>query len=203
MKSLEEIEIEMLKEDGYSDEEINMIDYYQSTKKVNKRSCFYAPFVNFLFGDNYVRYNLVYGQMEIYTRFGLVSLPTAYEILSLDRNRTKYAFNTAYKIKSILHSDSFYDEFFSFFSNENLRNDCEDVVNSRYDVYYSSTINLTVDGYNKILNLIDKHLDDIQFDDNMRLPFNFYDIRYCILDAIKKKLNLEYTEELKIYLGGE
>lgn len=203
MKTLDKVEIEFLKEDGYSDKEIDIINYYQSVKDYNNRSYYSGPAINFLFGDDYVKYNRAFYQIEIYTKFGLVELPISYEVLTMRRNRTKYAFDIAYKIRSILQSEKFYNEFFSIISNEDLKEDLQKVVSSRYNVCYSLPVNLTVDGYDKILNLIDSCLDDIELDENLHLPFNFYGVRYCILDALKKRLNLEYTEDLTIHLYGE
>lgn len=208
MATLDKVDIEMLMEDGYSDKEIDIINYYQSTK--GNRSYYSAPVINFLFGDDYVNYNRILNQIEIYTKFGTVEIPAEYGFVSDDRNRIKFSFDIAYKIRNILQSEKFYNEFFSIISNEDLKEDLQRLANCRYDVCYSLTVNLTVDGYDKILNLIDSCLDDIDIEierekigNDKYLPFNFYSVRYCILCALRKRFNFENTEDLNIHLYGE
>lgn len=207
--TLDKVDIEMLKEDGYSDKEIEIIDYYQSTFRLG-RSHYSAPVINFLFGDDYVKYNRVSNQIEIYTRFGLVEIPVEGGFSSDDRVRIEVTFNIAYIIRDILQSEKFYDCFFNIISNEDLKEDLQDVVSSRYDVCNSSIVNLTESGYYRIMCLIDSCLDNIDIESfeekigkNKCFPFSFYGVRYCILDALKKRLNLENTEGLNIHLFGE
>lgn len=209
MVTLDKVDIEMLKEDGYSDKEIEIIDYYQSTFYLG-RSHYSAPVINFLFGDDYVKYNRVSNQIEIYTRFGLVEIPVEGGFSSDDRVRIEVTFNIAYIIRDILQSEKFYDCFFNIISNEDLKEDLQDVISSRYDVCNSSIVNLTESGYYRIMCLIDSCLDNIDIESfeekigkNKCFPFNFYGVRYCILDALKKRLNLENTEDLNIHLYGE
>lgn len=208
MATLDKVEIEMLKEDGFSDKEIDIFNYYQSTK--NNRSFYSGPVINFLFGDDYVKYNHVPNQIEIYTKFGLVEIPVQLGFSSTDRNRIECAFDIAYKIRDILQSEKFYNCFFSIISNADLKEDLQKVVTTCYGSCYSSIINLSVEGYYRIMCLIDSCLDNIDiksFEEkigkNKCLPLNFYGVRYCILDALKKRLNLEYTEGLNIHLYGE
>lgn len=216
MKALDKVEIEDLKEDGYSDKEIEIINYYQSTKEYqsaeyyHNRSYYSGPVINFLFGDDFVKYNRISNQIEVYTQFGLVELPVQLGFSSTDRVRIEVAFNIAYKIKGILQSEKFYECFFNIISNENLKEDLQEVVGSRYDVYNSSIVNLSENGYYRIMCLIDSCLDNIDIESleekigkNKCLPLNFYGARWCILDALKKRLNLEYTEDLNIHLFGE
>lgn len=209
MNTLDKFEIEELREDGYSDKEIEIIDYYQSTFYLG-RSHYSAPVINFLFGDDYVKYNRILNQIEVYTRFGLVELPVQYGFSSTDRVRIEVAFIIAYSIKNILQSEKFYGCFFNIISNEDLKEDLQEVVSSRYDVCNSSIVNLTESGYDKIINLIDSFLDDIDIESlkekigkNKCLPVEFYGACWCILDALKKRLNLVYTEDLNIHLYGE
>lgn len=209
MVTLDKVDIEMLKEDGYSDKEIEIIDYYQSTFCLG-RSHYSAPVINFLFGDDYVKYNRVSNQIEIYTRFGLVEIPVECGFSSDDRVRIEVTFNIAYIIRDILQSEKFYDCFFNIISNEDLKEDLQDVVSSRYDVCNSSIVSLTESGYYRIMCLIDSCLDNIDIESfeekigkNKYFPLSFYGVRYCILDALKKRLNLENTEGLNIRLYGE
>lgn len=209
MVTLDKVDIEMLKEDGYSDKEIEFIDYYQSTFCLG-RSHYSGPIINFLFGDDYVKYNRVSNQIEVYTRFGLVELPVQLGFSSTDRVRIEVTFNIAYIIRDILQSEKFYDCFFNIISNDDLKEDLQEVVSSRYDVCNSSIVNLTESGYYRIMCLIDSCLDNIDIESfeekigkNKSFPLSFYGVRYCILDALKKRLNLEYTEGLNIHLYGE
>lgn len=210
MATLDKVYIEKLKEDGYSDKEIDIINYYQSTKDYNNRSHYSAPVINFLFGDDYVKYNRVSNQIEIYTRFGLVEIPVEGAFSSDDRVRVEFAFNIAYRIKNILQSEKFYDCFFNIISNTDLKEDLQEVVSSRYDVCNSSIVNLSENGYYRIMCLIDSCLDNIDVESerekigkNKCLPIEFYGARWCILNALKKRFNLEYTEDLNIHLYGE
>lgn len=207
--TLDKVDIEMLKEDGYSDKEIEIIDYYQSTFYLG-RSHYSGPVINFLFGDDYVKYNRVSNQIEVYTRFGLVEIPVELGFSSDDRVRIEVTFNIAYIIRDILQSEKFYDCFFNIISNKELKEDLQDVVSSRYDVCNSSIVNLTESGYYRIMCLIDSCLDNIDIESfeekigkNKCFPLSFYGLRYCILDALKKRLNLENTEGLNVRLYGE
>lgn len=210
MKTLEKIDIELLKEDGYTDSEINIIDYYQSVRGGNNRSYYAGPVINFLFGDDFVKYNRVTNEIEIYTQFGIIGIPLQQGFVSANRNRIECAFNIAYKIRCVFQSESFYNDFLSLISNQKLREEIEKVIDYRFDVCNSSIINLTYSGYDKILNLVDNCLDNIDIEiekekigKNNCMPLDFYGVRYCVFDALKKRFNFAYTEDLNIFLYGE
>lgn len=61
-------------DDGFTDEEIKMICWYEDK---NKR--FDTNILNFLFGSSYVFYNQGEYQIEIHSLLGKVVLPARYE----------------------------------------------------------------------------------------------------------------------------
>lgn len=205
MRKLDKTDIELLKEDGYTDKEIEIISWIVSQ---DERKGHYNSYIqNSLYGDGTVYYNYPEYQLVVYTRLGKIEIPTLYELMAGRNNKVKHTFDVLFKVKDAVEH-IFKEKFFSLV-NEEIQSEWQDVVNSiRTPVpkVYIKETRITVKGYEKIKQAIEDSLADIDFvvlDENgkeIRPAFNEYDLTFCILDALKDRFNLVYTGELKDYI---
>ena len=208
MKALDTTDTDILKEEGYTDKEIEIISWIVSQ---NERKGRYDSYVqNSLFGSGTVYYNYPEYKLVVYTRLGKIEIPTLYELMSGKKDKIKHTFDVLFEVRDAVEH-IFKEKFFSLV-NEEIQSEWQRVVNSiRTPVpdFYVEETRITVKGYEKIKQAIEDSLADIDFvvlDENgkeIRPAFNEYDLTFCILDALKKRLNLEYTEGLNIHLYGE
>lgn len=205
MKALDTTDIELLKEDGYTDKEIEIISWIVSQ---NERKGRYDSYVqNSLFGSGTVYYNYPEYKLVVYTRLGKIEIPTLYELMSGKKDKIKHTFDVLFEVRDAVEH-IFKEKFFSLV-NEEIQSEWQRVVNSiRTPVpdFYVEETRITVKGYEKIKQAIEDSLADIDFvvlDENgkeIRPAFNEYDLTFCILDALKEKFNLVYTGELADYI---
>lgn len=205
MKALDTTDTDILKEEGYTDKEIEIISWIVSQ---NERKGRYDSYVqNSLFGSGTVYYNYPEYKLVVYTRLGKIEIPTLYELMSGKKDKIKHTFDVLFKVRDAVEH-IFKEKFFSLV-NEEIQSEWQRVVNSiRTPVpdFYVEETRITVKGYEKIKQAIEDSLADIDFvvlDENgkeIRPAFNEYDLTFCILDALKEKFNLVYTSELKDYI---
>lgn len=205
MRKLDKTDIELLKEEGYTDKEIEIISWIVSQ---NERKGRYDSYVqNSLFGSGTVYYNYPEYKLVVYTRLGKIEIPTLYELMSGKKDKIKHTFDVLFEVRDAVEH-IFKEKFFSLV-NEEIQSEWQRVVNSiRTPVpdFYVEETRITVKGYEKIKQAIEDSLADIDFvvlDENgkeIRPAFNEYDLTFCILDALKEKFNLVYTGELKDYI---
>lgn len=205
MKALDTTDTDILKEEGYTDKEIEIISWIVSQ---NERKGRYDSYVqNSLFGSGTVYYNYPEYKLVVYTRLGKIEIPTLYELMSGKKDKIKHTFDVLFEVRDAVEH-IFKEKFFSLV-NEEIQNEWQRVVNSiRTPVpdFYVEETRITVKGYEKIKQAIEDSLADIDFvvlDENgkeIRPAFNEYDLTFCILDALKEKFNLVYTGELKDYI---
>lgn len=205
MKALDTTDTDILKEEGYTDKEIEIISWIVSQ---NERKGRYDSYVqNSLFGSGTVYYNYPEYKLMVYTRLGKIEIPTLYELMSGKKDKIKHTFDVLFEVRDAVEH-IFKEKFFSLV-NEEIQSEWQRVVNSiRTPVpdFYVEETRITVKGYEKIKQAIEDSLADIDFvvlDENgkeIRPAFNEYDLTFCILDALKEKFNLVYTGELKDYI---
>jgi predicted nucleotidyltransferase len=205
MKALDTTDTDILKEEGYTDKEIEIISWIVSQ---NERKGRYDSYVqNSLFGSGTVYYNYPEYKLVVYTRLGKIEIPTLYELMSGKKDKIKHTFDVLFEVRDAVEH-IFKEKFFSLV-NEEIQSEWQRVVNSiRTPVpdFYVEETRITVKGYEKIKQAIEDSLADIDFvvlDENgkeIRPAFNEYDLTFCILDALKEKFNLVYTRELKDYI---
>lgn len=205
MKALDTTDTDILKEEGYTDKEIEIISWIVSQ---NERKGRYDSYVqNSLFGSGTVYYNYPEYKLVLYTRLGKIEIPTLYELMSGKKDKIKHTFDVLFEVRDAVEH-IFKEKFFSLV-NEEIQSEWQRVVNSiRTPVpdFYVEETRITVKGYEKIKQAIEDSLADIDFvvlDENgkeIRPAFNEYDLTFCILDALKEKFNLVYTGELKDYI---
>ena len=205
MKALDTTDTDILKEEGYTDKEIEIISWIVSQ---NERKGRYDSYVqNSLFGSGTVYYNYPEYKLVVYTRLGKIEIPTLYELMSGKKDKIKHTFDVLFEVRDAVEH-IFKEKFFSLV-NEKIQSEWQRVVNSiRTPVpdFYVEETRITVKGYEKIKQAIEDSLADIDFvvlDENgkeIRPAFNEYDLTFCILDALKEKFNLVYTGELKDYI---
>lgn len=205
MKALDTTDTDILKEEGYTDKEIEIISWIVSQ---NERKGRYDSYVqNSLFGSGTVYYNYPEYKLVVYTRLGKIEIPTLYELMSGKKDKIKHTFDVLFEVRDAVEH-IFKEKFFSLV-NEEMQSEWQRVVNSiRTPVpdFYVEETRITVKGYEKIKQAIEDSLADIDFvvlDENgkeIRPAFNEYDLTFCILDALKEKFNLVYTGELKDYI---
>ncbi len=205
MKALDTTDTDILKEEGYTDKEIEIISWIVSQ---NERKGRYDSYVqNSLFGSGTVYYNYPEYKLVVYTRLGKIEIPTLYELMSGKKDKIKHTFDVLFEVRDAVEH-IFKEKFFSLV-NEEIQSEWQRVVNSiRTPVpdFYVEETRITVKGYEKIKQAIEDSLADIDFvvlDENgkeIRPAFNEYDLTFCILDALKEKFNLVYTSELKDYI---
>lgn len=205
MKALDTTDTDILKEEGYTDKEIEIISWIVSQ---NERKGRYDSYVqNSLFGSGTVYYNYPEYKLVVYTRLGKIEIPTLYELMSGKKDKIKHTFDVLFEVRDAVEH-IFKEKFFSLV-NEEIQSEWQRVVNSiRTPVpdFYMEETRITVKGYEKIKQAIEDSLADIDFvvlDENgkeIRPAFNEYDLTFCILDALKEKFNLVYTGELKDYI---
>lgn len=205
MKALDTTDTDILKEEGYTDKEIEIISWIVSQ---NERKGRYDSYVqNSLFGSGTVYYNYPEYKLVVYTRLGKIEIPTLYELMSGKKDKIKHTFDVLFEVRDAVEH-IFKEKFFSLV-NEEIQSEWQRVVNSiRTPVpdFYVEETRITVKGYKKIKQAIEDSLADIDFvvlDENgkeIRPAFNEYDLTFCILDALKEKFNLVYTGELKDYI---
>lgn len=205
MKALDTTDTDILKEEGYTDKEIEIISWIVSQ---NERKGRYDSYVqNSLFGSGTVYYNYPEYKLVVYTRLGKIEIPTFYELMSGKKDKIKHTFDVLFEVRDAVEH-IFKEKFFSLV-NEEIQSEWQRVVNSiRTPVpdFYVEETRITVKGYEKIKQAIEDSLADIDFvvlDENgkeIRPAFNEYDLTFCILDALKEKFNLVYTGELKDYI---
>ncbi len=205
MKALDTTDTDILKEEGYTDKEIEIISWIVSQ---NERKGRYDSYVqNSLFGSGTVYYNYPEYKLVVYTRLGKIEIPTLYELMSGKKDKIKHTFDVLFEVRDAVEH-IFKEKFFSLV-NEEIKSEWQRVVNSiRTPVpdFYVEETRITVKGYEKIKQAIEDSLADIDFvvlDENgkeIRPAFNEYDLTFCILDALKEKFNLVYTGELKDYI---
>lgn len=205
MKALDTTDTDILKEEGYTDKEIEIISWIVSQ---NERKGRYDSYVqNSLFGSGTVYYNYPEYKLVVYTRLGKIEIPTLYELMSGKKDKIKHTFDVLFEVRDAVEH-IFKEKFFSLV-NEEIQSEWQRVVNSiRTPVpdFYVEETRITVKGYEKIKQAIEDSLADIDFvvlDKNgkeIRPAFNEYDLTFCILDALKEKFNLVYTGELKDYI---
>lgn len=205
MEAFDTTDIDILKEEGYTDKEIEIISWIVSQ---NERKGRYDSYVqNSLFGSGTVYYNYPEYKLVVYTRLGKIEIPTLYELMSGKKDKIKHTFDVLFEVRDAVEH-IFKEKFFSLV-NEEVQSEWQRVVNSiRTPVpdFYVEETRITVKGYEKIKQAIEDSLADIDFvvlDENgkeIRPAFNEYDLTFCILDALKEKFNLVYTGELKDYI---
>lgn len=205
MKALDTTDTDILKEEGYTDKEIEIISWIVSQ---NERKGRYDSYVqNSLFGSGTVYYNYPEYKLVVYTRLGKIEIPTLYELMSGKKDKIKHTFDVLFEVRDAVEH-IFKEKFFSLV-NEKIQSEWQRVVNSiRTPVpdFYVEETRITVKGYEKIKQAIEDSLADIDFvvlDENgkeIRPAFNEYDLTFCILDALKEKFNLVYTSELADYI---
>ena len=205
MKALDTTDTDILKEEGYTDKEIEIISWIVSQ---NERKGRYDSYVqNSLFGSGTVYYNYPEYKLVVYTRLGKIEIPILYELMSGKKDKIKHTFDVLFEVRDAVEH-IFKEKFFSLV-NEEIKSEWQRVVNSiRTPVpdFYVEETRITVKGYEKIKQAIEDSLADIDFvvlDENgkeIRPAFNEYDLTFCILDALKEKFNLVYTGELKDYI---
>lgn len=205
MKALDTTNTDILKEEGYTDKEIEIISWIVSQ---NERKGRYDSYVqNSLFGSGTVYYNYPEYKLVVYTRLGKIEIPTLYELMSGKKDKIKHTFDVLFEVRDAVEH-IFKEKFFSLV-NEKIQSEWQRVVNSiRTPVpdFYVEETRITVKGYEKIKQAIEDSLADIDFvvlDENgkeIRPAFNEYDLTFCILDALKEKFNLVYTGELADYI---
>lgn len=205
MKALDTTDTDILKEEGYTDKEIEIISWIVSQ---NERKGRYDSYVqNSLFGSGTVYYNYHEYKLVVYTRLGKIEIPTLYELMSGKKDKIKHTFDVLFEVRDAVEH-IFKEKFFSLV-NEKIQSEWQRVVNSiRTPVpdFYVEETRITVKGYEKIKQAIEDSLADIDFvvlDENgkeIRPAFNEYDLTFCILDALKEKFNLVYTDELADYI---
>jgi hypothetical protein len=205
MKALDTTDTDILKEEGYTDKEIEIISWIVSQ---NERKGRYDSYVqNSLFGSGTVYYNYPEYKLVVYTRLGKIEIPTLYELMSGKKDKIKHTFDVLFEVRDAVEH-IFKEKFFSLV-NEEIQSEWQRVVNSiRTPVpdFYVEETRITVKGYEKIKQAIEDSLADIDFvvlDENgkeIRPAFNEYDLTFCILDALKEKFNLVYAGELKDYI---
>lgn len=205
MKALDTTDTDILKEEGYTDKEIEIISWIVSQ---NERKGRYDSYIqNSLFGSGTVYYNYPEYKLVVYTRLGKIEIPTLYELMSDKKDKIKHTFDVLFEVRDAVEH-IFKEKFFSLV-NEEIQSEWQRVVNSiRTPVqdFYVEETRITVKGYEKIKQAIEDSLADIDFvvlDENgkeIRPAFNEYDLTFCILDALKEKFNLVYTGELKDYI---
>ena len=205
MKALDTTDTDILKEEGYTDKEIEIISWIVSQ---NERKGRYDSYVqNSLFGSGTVYYNYPECKLVVYTRLGKIEIPTLYELMSGKKDKIKHTFDVLFEVRDAVEH-IFKEKFFSLV-NEKIQSEWQRVVNSiRTPVpdFYVEETRITVKGYEKIKQAIEDSLADIDFvvlDENgkeIRPAFNEYDLTFCILDALKEKFNLVYTGELADYI---
>ena len=205
MKALDTTDTDILKEEGYTDKEIEIISWIVSQ---NERKGRYDSYVqNSLFGSGTVYYNYPEYKLVVYTRLGKIEIPTLYELMSGKKDKIKHTFDVLFEVRDAVEH-IFKEKFFSLV-NEEIQSEWQRVVNSiRTPVpdFYVEETRISVKGYEKIKQAIEDSLADIDFvvlDENgkeIRPAFNEYDLTFCILDALKEKFNLVYTGELKDYI---
>lgn len=205
MKALDTTDTDILKEEGYTYKEIEIISWIVSQ---NERKGRYDSYVqNSLFGSGTVYYNYPEYKLVVYTRLGKIEIPTLYELMSGKKDKIKHTFDVLFEVRDAVEH-IFKEKFFSLV-NEEIQSEWQRVVNSiRTPVpdFYVEETRITVKGYEKIKQAIEDSLADIDFvvlDENgkeIRPAFNEYDLTFCILDALKEKFNLVYTGELKDYI---
>lgn len=205
MKALDTTDTDILKEEGYTDKEIEIISWIVSQ---NERKGRYDSYVqNSLFGSGTVYYNYPEYKLVVYTRLGKIEIPTLYELMSGKKDKIKHTFDVLFEVRDAVEH-IFKEKFFSLV-NEKIQSEWQRVVNSiRTPVpdFYVEETRITVKGYEKIKQAIEDSLADIDFvvlDENgkeIRPAFNEYDLTFCILDALKEKFNLVYTGELADYI---
>jgi|GEM_PF-1150112 hypothetical protein len=201
MKALDTTDTDILKEEGYTDKEIEIISWIVSQ---NERKGRYDSYVqNSLFGSGTVYYNYPEYKLVVYTRLGKIEIPALYELMSGKKDKIKHTFDVLFEVRDAVEH-IFKEKFFSLV-NEEIQSEWQRVVNSiRTPVpdFYVEETRITVKGYEKIKQAIEDSLADIDFvvlDENgkeIRPAFNEYDLTFCILDALKEKFNLVYTGEL-------
>lgn len=205
MEAFDTTDIDILKEEGYTDKEIEIISWIVSQ---NERKGRYDSYVqNSLFGSGTVYYNYPEYKLVVYTRLGKIEIPTLYELMSGKKDKIKHTFDVLFEVRDAVEH-IFKEKFFSLV-NEEIQSEWQRVVNSirtpAQDFYVEET-RITVKGYEKIKQAIEDSLADIDFvvlDENgkeIRPAFNEYDLTFCILDALKEKFNLVYTGELADYI---
>lgn len=205
MKALDTTDTDILKEEGYTDKEIEIISWIVSQ---NERKGRYDSYVqNSLFGSGTVYYNYPEYKLVVYTRLGKIEIPTLYELMSGKKDKIKHTFDVLFEVRDAVEH-IFKEKFFSLV-NEKIQSEWQRVVNSiRTPIpdFYVEETRITVKGYEKIKQAIEDSLADIDFvvlDENgkeIRPAFNEYDLTFCILDALKEKFNLVYTGELADYI---
>lgn len=205
MEAFDTTDIDILKEEGYTDKEIEIISWIVSQ---NERKGRYDSYVqNSLFGSGTVYYNYPEYKLVVYTRLGKIEIPTLYELMSGKKDKIKHTFDVLFEVRDAVEH-IFKEKFFSLV-NEKIQSEWQRVVNSiRTPVpdFYVEETRITVKGYEKIKQAIEDSLADIDFvvlDENgkeIRPAFNEYDLTFCILDALKEKFNLVYTSELADYI---
>lgn len=205
MEAFDTTDIDILKEEGYTDKEIEIISWIVSQ---NERKGRYDSYVqNSLFGSGTVYYNYPEYKLVVYTRLGKIEIPTLYELMSGKKDKIKHTFDVLFEVRDAVEH-IFKEKFFSLV-NEEIQSEWQRVVNSiRTPVqdFYVEETRITVKGYEKIKQAIEDSLADIDFvvlDENgkeIRPAFNEYDLTFCILDALKEKFNLVYTGELADYI---
>lgn len=202
MKALDTTDTDILKEEGYTDKEIEIISWIVSQ---NERKGRYDSYVqNSLFGSGTVYYNYPEYKLVVYTRLGKIEIPTLYELMSGKKDKIEHTFDVLFEVRDAVEH-IFKEKFFSLV-NEEIQSEWQRVVNSiRTPVpdFYVEETRITVKGYEKIKQAIEDSLADIDFvvlDENgkeIRPAFNEYDLTFCILDALKEKFNLVYTFKIQ------
>ena len=205
MEAFDTTDIDILKEEGYTDKEIEIISWIVSQNEKKGRYDSYVQ--NSLFGSGTVYYNYPEYKLVVYTRLGKIEIPTLYELMSGKKDKIKHTFDVLFEVRDAVEH-IFKEKFFSLVNAE-MQSVCQRVVNSiRTPVpdFYVEETRITVKGYEKIKQTIEDSLADIDFvvldetGKEIRPAFNEYDLTFCILDALKEKFNLVYTGELKDYI---
>lgn len=184
-------------DDGFTDEEIKMICWYEDK---NKR--FDANILNFLFGSSYVFYNQGEYQIEIHSLLGKVVLPARYEALTYDRETAKHTYDVALALKAKIEKNLsekwavIYDKLKSY--NRLAFDRCIEV-----EEYIPTYIDDVVQ-YKEIMAAIKEAVSGIDYEvkseksgEIITAAFDFRRVCLSIFDGLKIKYTLWFTDELE------
>lgn len=184
-------------DDGFTDEEIKMICWYEDK---NKR--FDANILNFLFGSSYVFYNHGEYQIEIHSLLGKVVLPARYEALTYDRETAKHTYDVALALKAKIEKNLsekwavIYDKLKSY--NRLAFDRCIE-----FEEYIPTYIDDVVQ-YKEIMAAIKEAVSGIDYEvkseksgEIITAAFDFRRVCLSIFDGLKIKYTLWFTDELE------
>lgn len=183
-------------DDGFTDEEIKMICWYEDK---NKR--FDTNILNFLFGSSYVFYNQGEYQIEIHSLLGKVVLPARYEALTYDRETAKHTYDVALALKAMIGKDL--SEKLAVIFDKLKPNNCFAFDNYREFEEFTPTC-ISVAQYKEIMAAIKEAVSRIDYEakseksgEIIKTAFHFGSVCLSIFEALKAKYALCFTNELE------